>query len=75
MRVDHHQQVQRLQAPAHLRHPGDRVAAVAEGHKALMLLGWSISPGFARTASNQRVVGMPFVSINSLEAKRPFSQS
>jgi hypothetical protein len=43
--------------------------------KALMLLGWSSSPGFASTASNQRVVGTPFVSISSLEAKRPFSQS
>jgi hypothetical protein len=37
--------------------------------------GCSMSSGFASTASNQRVVGIPFASMNFWETKRPFIHS
>ena len=55
----------------HLGHAGDGVAAVAEADHRLQRSGWSISPGWASTASNQRVVGMPFFSMSSWRRSGP----
>ena len=72
MRVRDHQQIELLQPLHRFRHAGDGVAAMAEHDHGLALgCGCSVLVLLARiTASNQRVVGMPGVSISSLLAKR-----